>query len=100
MKAFICAFSIALALSASASAGAKTASGTIPVTETVNSGSTVSAYLTSGDLTTSVQPGVKASLVPAGSVPVVRVSFDLERSWFLVKRVTWDRSRKHLTIDF
>lgn len=100
MKAFICAFSIALALSASASAGAKTVSGTIPVTETVNSGSTVSAYLTSGDLTTTVQTGVKSSLGPDGAVPVIRVSFNLDRSWFLVKRVTWDKSRKHLTIDF
>jgi hypothetical protein len=63
-------------------------------------GSTVGAYLIGGTVTTVVHTGPHAGAGPAGAIPIVRVNFDLDHSWTLVKRVTWDKARKHLTIDF
>ncbi len=100
MKRIAFALSIVLLLGANASVLAKTASGTIPVSVQLVNGSTVGAYLAGGSLTTIVQTRPDARLVPAGALPVVRVNFELEHSWFLVKRVTWDKLRNHLTIDF
>jgi hypothetical protein len=100
MKNISIALSISLLLGGNSSAFAKTASGTIPVSIQLVNGSTVGAYLTAGDVTTVVQRGYNPQLAPSGAVPIVRVNFELQRSWFLVKRVTWDKYRKHLTIDF
>jgi len=36
----------------------------------------------------------------SSALPLVRIGFDLPSSWYLVKRVTWDKHKKHLTIDF
>ncbi|HET7813891.1 MAG TPA: hypothetical protein VFL13_05920 [Candidatus Baltobacteraceae bacterium] len=87
-------------LSGSAAAAAtKTATGTIPVTIQLVNGSTVGAYVIGGNLLTTVQNDSAADAAPHGA-PIVRVSFQMERSWHLVKRVTWDKAHQHLTIDF
>lgn len=91
---------LAFTLAATASAIAKTATGTIGVSVQLVNGSTVGAYIVDHNLTTIVQNGAQRAAVPPGASPVVRVGFDLQPSWTFVKRVTWDKARKHLTIDF
>jgi hypothetical protein len=91
---------LALALATTAAAIAKTATGSVGVSVQLVNGSTVSAYLVGNDLTTTVGTGTQDTALPAGAAPVIRVGFDLQHSWTLVKRVTWDKARKHLTIDF
>jgi hypothetical protein len=33
-------------------------------------------------------------------MPVVRIGFDMDRPVYFVKRVTWDKPHRQLTIDF
>jgi hypothetical protein len=100
MKRTLCALIITVLAAANTSVLAKTVSGSIPVSVQLVNGSTVGAYLIGGAVTTIVHTGPGGEAAPAGAIPIVRVNFDLAHSWTLVKRVTWDKARKHLTIDF
>lgn len=99
MKKTMILIALALALSASAAALAKTATGMVPVTAQIVSGSSVTAYLSGGGQIVTVvdERPVKPTF---GEMPVIRVTFPTERSWFLVERVNWDKLHRHLTIDF
>jgi len=100
MKRISITLALLLLLGGNSSVSAKTATGTIPVSVQLVNGSTVGAYMIRGGVTTVVQAGSNPQAAPSGAVPIVRVNFQLEPSWFLVKRVIWDKPRKHLTIDF
>jgi|SRR5690242_4911888 hypothetical protein len=100
MKAFICGISLALVLTPSAHAAAKSVARTMPVSVNVNTGNRVDAYVSGWGFTTVVQTALDEPPLMSGAGPVVSIGFELRRSWFLVKRVTWDKPRKHLTIDF
>lgn len=98
MKTAIALLAFGLMLSTAAAALAKTATGTIPVTAQIVSGNSVTAFLTGGEIVTTVNhDGPRTT---PGAMPIVRVDFPTERTWFLVKRVTWDKIHRHLTIDF
>ena len=100
MKAFICAVSLALVLTPSAHAAAKSVARTMPVSANIDTGNRVEAYMSGLGFTTVVQTELNEPPTPSGAGPVVSIGFELQRSWFLVKRVTWDKHQKHLTIDF
>lgn len=100
MKARYCAFALALLAVTASPAPAKTASQKISATVTIVSGNSVSAYASGGTIDATVRREGSSQAPPAGAVPLLRISFDLPSSWFLVKRVTWDKPHKHLIIDF
>jgi hypothetical protein len=100
MKRLFFGLLLALLLATTASAPAKTATGTIPVSVQLVNGSTVAAFLVAGDVTTTVHRASQPASMPNGALPIVRVDFELQHSWSLVKRVTWDKLHQHLTIDF
>ncbi len=102
MKLSIC---LALALPAvSITAGpapAKTAAATIAESAHVVPGNSVSAYIVGGELITDVRNDALQSPQAAyDEPPFVRVSFEMQPSWRLVKRVSWNKSQRRLTIDF
>lgn len=78
---------------------AKTATGTIGESAQIVPGNSVSAYLIRGELVTDVRDDT-STVNPSGVRPLLRVSFDVQHPWFLVKRVTWDKTHHKLTIDF
>lgn len=81
-------------------ASAKTATANIAVGATLVNGSNVVATYIVGDAVVT-QVGTDRSTLssPVYMKPVLRISFDLQGAYF-VKRVTWDKDHRHLTIDF
>src|SRR5690348_7108865 len=107
------AFILSIALTLSAYARASTTSGTIGVSAAIVPGSTVSVYLVRGEVLTQVNnnptnadsngilgPMQTSGVAPYGLYPLVRISFDMPDSWYLLKRVTWDKKHHKLFIDF
>jgi len=82
------------------SAEAKTTTGTIGESAQIVPGSSVSAYLVGGQIVTGVTNDAAHTVNPYGMPPVIRISFEMKPSWYLVKRVTWDKAHRQLTIDF
>lgn len=78
---------------------AKTASATFTENAQIISGNSVSAYLAGNEIVTQIgdEP---AGVVTLQGIPIVRIGFEMQPSWHLVKRVTWDKRRHQLTIDF
>jgi hypothetical protein len=100
MKAIVLALSIPLAVSTIAAGFAATKSSTIPVSAKIVPGSTVSAFLIGGQVVTDVhEDGTRISTGQYGA-PILRIGFETNRRWFFVKRVTWDKLHRKLTIDF
>lgn len=100
MKTNIAMLCAALLAATAAMAAAKTATGTIPVTAQITSSNTVSAFLTGGGEVTTAVTNDAYKPAPSGATPIIRVGFQSDRSWFFVKRVTWDKAHHFLTIDF
>lgn len=91
---------LALSIAASSAVG-KTVSGTISESAQIVPGNSFSAYVVGGEIVTSVQDdAAPSSRNQFGIAPLIRVSFEMQRSWYLVKRVTWDKTHRQLTIDF
>jgi hypothetical protein len=90
-------------ISLASSAIAKTTSKTISVTATITNGSTVSVSIVGDSLhESSANNGASSASAPGGQpvMPIVRIGFDMERPAYFVKRVTWDKPHRQLTIDF
>lgn len=100
MKTSICAIALALVLAPGAHAAAKSTARTMPVSAIIDTGNRIDAYASGLGFTTVVEAALNEPPLPSGAGPAVSIGFELQRSWFLVKRVTWDKPRKHLTIDF
>ena len=100
MKRLISALSmLALMPLMASSAAAKTATGTIAVGATlVNGSNVVATFVVGDDVVTQVRSDVSAPSSPVYTKPVLRIGFELKG--YLVKRVTWDKLHRHLTIDF
>jgi hypothetical protein len=79
---------------------AKTATAAIGESAQIVPGNSVSAYLVRGELVTDVRDDAASAVNPYGVRPLLRVSFDVQHPWFLVKRITWDKVHRKLTIDF
>lgn len=101
MKSIAYTLVLASLVSSAAPVNAKTASGKIAVSAQIVPGNTVSVSLNGGVVTTSVRAaGYQTQGPTPGEPSLLQVTFDLAPSWYFVKRVTWDKPRKHLTIDF
>lgn len=100
MKALLCVFALALTAATAGPALAKSVSKSIAASVTIVTGNTVSAYVNGSALTTIVKRGDSHAAQPGGVLPQVRVSFDFPSTWYIVKHITWDKYKKHLTIDF
>lgn len=70
----------------------KTATATINESAQITSGNSVSAYLVNGS--------VVVSDSHARAKPLLTISFDTQAAWYLVRKVTWDKRHRQLTIDF
>ena len=92
MKASFCTIALALLAAVTAPAVAKSVTGKIAATVTMISGSKVSAYVSADGAHTIVSGGA--------AQPALTVGFELPPTWHLLKRVTWDKTTKQLTIDF
>lgn len=86
------------ALSAQAVAG--TATKTIQMSAQIVPGSSVSVYLHGGEVLTATRSDGAAAPVPLPGVALTTISFETKPSWRIVKRVTLDKNRHLLTIDF
>lgn len=93
---------VALSLSALSSfADAKSASGLIQVGAQIVPGNTVSVYLVNGNVVTEMAVGDRpSSNVSLHGRPLVAVSFESRRSWYVPKRVIFDKRHNLLTVDF
>lgn len=91
--------SLGVALAAGSFGYAKTSTATLGETAQIVAGNTVSAFLVGDQIVTHVQDD-SPSNGSMGRPPLLRISFDMKPSWYLVKRVTWDKAHRHLTIDF
>jgi hypothetical protein len=100
MKAIACVAFALFLLGAVAAAAAKTTSKTIAVSAQIVPGNTVSAYLSGGEVHTIVARNGAPNVLAGAGAPIIRIGFDTPSSWYLVKRVAWDKHRNSLTIDF
>jgi hypothetical protein len=90
-----------LVTTASGAAATKSVSHTISESATITGGNSVIVYAAGRQVVTVVKDGENAAAAPLyGAYPLLLVSFPLEKSWHLVKHVTWDKARDQLTIDF
>lgn len=89
---------ILCALSANAVAG--TATKTIQMGAKIVPGSTLSVYLTGGELLTLTRSDDQRDSIRVPGVALATISFEIKPSWRIVKRVTYDKSRHLVTIDF
>jgi hypothetical protein len=93
---------LATALSASI-ALAKTTSKTISVSATLTNGSstTVNVSIIGNSVHEAIGHDRQGSSPTRQTLmPVVRIGFDMDRPVYFVKRVTWDKPHRQLTIDF
>lgn len=94
------AFALLTASTAGTYAAAKTATASIGESAQIVPGNTASAYIVGGQAILDVRDDALPPVNPYGVRPLVRVGFELNQHWFLVKRVTWDKAHHQLTIDF
>lgn len=86
---------------ASSAALGKTVTTTINESASVVPGNSVSAYVIHDELVTAIADNENPISIPLhGILPVMEVTFPLQRGWILVKHVRWNKRSHRLIIDF
>lgn len=101
MKLKICtAFALVTLTLSGSYAMASTSTAKISESAQIVPGNTFSSYLVGGQVVSDVRDDALPPVNPYGVRPILRVGFELNQRWFLVKRITWDKAHRKLTIDF